>query len=119
MTEYVVLLMGDAERWWDLSEEERAAGYAAHEKFSAQLVERGHRITGGAELHRASEARTLAPHATSATDGPWAETREQVGGFYLVETDDVDDLVDCCLVLAATGDAVEVRRCVSAEERAT
>ncbi|PKH41331.1 Uncharacterized conserved protein [Nocardioides alpinus] len=119
MTEYVVLLMGDAERWWDLPEEERVAGYATHEKFTAQLVERGHRITGGAELHRASEARTIAPDATTITEGPWAETREQVGGFYLVETDDVDDLMECCLVLAATGDAVEVRRCVAAEERAS
>ena len=117
MTEYVVLLMGDAERWWDLPEEERLAGYGAHEKFSAELVERGHRITGGAELHRASEARTIAPGTTAVTDGPWAETREQVGGFYLVETDDLDDLLDCCRLLSATGDAVEVRQCVSPEER--
>jgi hypothetical protein len=119
MTEYVVLLMGDAERWWDLPEAERLAGYGAHETFTAQLLERGHTITGGAELHRASEARTIAPGATTVTEGPWAETREQVGGFYLVETEDLDDLMDCCLVLAATGDAVEVRRCVTAEERAS
>ncbi len=83
------------------------------------LVEHGHRITGGAELHRASEARTIAPGATTITEGPWAETREQVGGFYLVETDDLDDLMQCCLALAATGDAVEVRRCVQPEERAS
>lgn len=117
MSEYVVLLMGDAETWWDLPEEERRAGYDAHERFSTQLVERGHRITGGAELHRASEARTIAPHATTVTDGPWAETTEQVGGFYVVESDDLDDLMDCCLVLAATGDAVEVRRCVEPADR--
>lgn len=117
MTEYVVLLMGDAERWWDLSEDERRAGYAAHEEFTARLTEKGHRITGGAELHRASEARTLAPGSTTVTEGPWAETREQVGGFYLVETDDPDDLLQCCTLLSATGDAVEVRRCVENEER--
>ncbi|GAB3033522.1 hypothetical protein GCM10011376_30650 [Nocardioides flavus (ex Wang et al. 2016)] len=119
MTEYVVLLMGDAERWWDLTEEERRAGYAAHEEFSARLVAGGHRITGGAELHRASEARTIPPGTTTVTDGPWAETTEQVGGFYLVETDDLDGLMDCCVLLAATGDAVEVRRCVTPQERAS
>ncbi len=119
MTEYVVLLMGDAEAWWDLSEEERRAGYAAHEAFFTQLAERGHRITGGAELHRASEARSLAPRATTVTEGPWAETSEQVGGFYVVETEDLDDLMECCRLLAATGDAVEVRRCVQPEERAS
>ncbi len=117
MTEYVVLLMGDAERWWDLSEDERRAGYAAHEQFSARLAEGGHRVTGGAELHRASEARTIAPNATTVTDGPWAETSEQVGGFYVVASEDLDDLLDCCLLLSATGDAVEVRRCVEPEER--
>ena len=42
-----------------------------------------------------------------------------MGGFYLVESEDLDDLVDCCLILAATGDAVEVRRCVQPEERAS
>ena len=49
MTEYVVLLMGDAERWWDMTEEERRAGYAQHDAFSTQLGERGHRIVGGAD----------------------------------------------------------------------
>ena len=97
----------------------RSAGPATPSTTSspAQLAERGHRITGGAELRRASEARTIAPGATTVTDGPWAETREQVGGFYIVESDDLDDLLDCCRILAATGDAVEVRQCVSPEER--
>ena len=118
MTEYVVLLMGDAERWWtDLTEEQRREGYAAHGRFSTELERRGHRITGGAELRRASEARTIAPDTTTVTDGPWAETREQVGGFYIIESSDLDDLLDCCRLLAATGDAVEVRQCVSPEER--
>ena len=71
----------------------------------------------GAELRRASEARTIAPGTTTVTDGPWAETREQVGGSYIIDTDDLDDLLDCCRLLAATGDAVEVRQCVSPEER--
>lgn len=118
MTEYVVLLMGDAERWWtETTEEERRSGYDAHDRFSAALVAGGHRITGGAELHRASEARTIAPRGQTVTEGPWAETREQVGGFYVVETDDLDALMECCKMLAATGDAVEVRRCVRPEER--
>lgn len=117
MTEYVVLLMGDAERWWDMTDDERRAGYAKHDSFSQQVHERGHRIVGGAELQRASDARTIAPDSTTVTDGPWAETREQVGGFYIIESSDLDDLLDCCTVLAATGDAVEVRQCVSPEER--
>lgn len=113
MTEYVVLLIGDNERWWnDTTEEERVAAMAAHERFTARLEQGGHAVTGGAELHRASLARTVAPHATTATEGPWAESVEQVGGYYVVESSDLDDLVECCAILAATGDAVEVRACV-------
>lgn len=53
------------------------------------------------------------------TDGPFTETAEQVGGFYLVETDNVDDLTECCRIIAALGDTVEIRRTVSPEYRAS
>ena len=120
MSEYVVLLIGNDERWWtETTEEERKAAMALHGRFSDELGARGHRITGGAELHRSSQARTVAPHATTVTDGPWTESAEQIGGYYVVETDDLDDLLECCLIMAATGDAVEVRRCVQPEERAS
>ncbi len=49
------------------------------------------------------------------TDGPFTETAEQVGGFYVVETDDVDDLLECCTIITAVGDGIEVRRTVSAQ----
>jgi len=117
MTEYVVLIVGDEDRWWTSTEEERHHAYAEHGRFTEQLGERGHRITGGAELHRSTEARTIPVGGGAPTDGPYAETAEQMGGFYQVETDDLDDLVDCCQILAALGDAVEVRRCVDASER--
>ena len=42
---------------------------------------------------------------------------EQVGGFYQVETDDLDDLLECCGILAALGDGIEVRRVVTQQER--
>lgn len=78
----------------------------------AELGKRRHQLTGGAELHRSSEARSVAPNGDAVVDGPWAEATEQVGGFYTVETDDIDDLMECCKVLATAGDAVEVRRTV-------
>ncbi|MGZ4501294.1 MAG: YciI family protein [Nocardioidaceae bacterium] len=51
------------------------------------------------------------------TDGPFTETAEQVGGFYVVETDDLEDLLDCCTIIAAVGDGIEVRRTVDPAER--
>lgn len=119
MTEYLVLIVGDADRWWTtMDAEQRAAGYAEYGRFAAELGRRGHRITGGAELHASTEARRVPPGGGPVTDGPFAEVAEQVGGFYQVETDDLDDLLECCQIIAALGDGVEVRRTVTEADRA-
>lgn len=116
--EYVVLIVGDADRWWTtMDTEQRRAGYAEYNRFSEELTGRGHRITGGAELHPTSEGRRIAPGGGPVTDGPFAEVAEQVGGFYQVETADLDDLLDCCQIIAAVGEGIEVRRTVQPEDR--
>ena len=120
MTEYVVLIVGDADRWWTtMSEDKRQAGYAEYNRFAEELGKRGHKITGGAELHATSQGRRIPRGGGTPTDGPFAEVTEQVGGFYQVETEDLDDLVDCCQIIAALGDGVEVRRVVKPQDRAT
>jgi hypothetical protein len=50
------------------------------------------------------------------TDGPFAETVEQLSGFYVVDTDDLDDLIDICGLLADTDGAVEIRAAVDHEQ---
>lgn len=118
MTEYMVVILGDADRWWStMSLQERTDGYAEYTRFGEELARRGHRVTGGAELHPTTEARTVQPGGDAVTDGPFAETAEQLGGFYLVETDDSDDLAECCRIIAQLGDGVEIRRTVQPEER--
>lgn len=116
MTDYIVLLLVDTEAWWDTPDDEKKAAYAAHARFSEELERRGHTIVGGAELPRASEAKSLAPYSDTVTDGPWTETAEQVGGYYEVSTEDLDDLMDACKILSATGDAVEVHRKITGED---
>jgi hypothetical protein len=119
MTEYVVLIVGDADRWWTtMDAEQRTAGYAEYTRFGEELSRRGHKVTGGAELHATTEARRIPPGGGAVTDGPFTEVTEQVGGFYQVETDDLDDLLDCCQIIAAVGDGIEVRRTVTEQERA-
>ncbi|MBS41695.1 MAG: transcription initiation protein [Nocardioides sp.] len=118
MTTYALLLPGD-EAWWE-TETGQAEGMPRHERFSALLAERGHTITGGAELMPSAQARTVRPAPDGSaepgsgvvTDGPYAESVEQMGGFYLVETDDLDDLLAVCAVLACPGHSVEVREVV-------
>ena len=113
MTEYVVLLPGEDRPWQDADEQTRQRVYATHEEFSRLLVERGHTITGGAELEHSGKAKVVRGNrgAVTVTDGPYAETVEQLSGFYLVETDDLDDLLDLCGLITG-GDAVEVRATV-------
>ncbi|MBM6404453.1 transcription initiation protein [Phycicoccus sp. CSK15P-2] len=118
MTEYVVLIVGDADRWWTTMDvDQRTAGYAEYARFGEELTRRGHTITGGAELHATSEAKRIPPGGGPVTDGPFTETAEQVGGFYLVQSEDLDDLLDCCSIIAALGDGIEVRRTVQPEDR--
>jgi hypothetical protein len=121
MTTYVVLLPGAEDAWERSSPERRAEVYERHERFARTLAERGHRMTGGAELTHSRTTRTLTRGTGGdvlVTDGPFAEATEQLTGFYLVESDDVDDLVRVCHLLVGadgTGDAdgaIEVRAAV-------
>jgi hypothetical protein len=112
MGRYAVLLPGDENAWEASSEEERQRVYGLHERFAALLEERGHQLTGGAELAPSRDARTLrrsADGATTVTDGPYAEAAEQLTGFYLVETDDPEGLLEVCEVLMDGEDVIEVR----------
>lgn len=113
-TTYAVLLPGDESMWEAATPEHRAETYATHEKFAALLAERGHTITGGAELTHSREARVVrqTDSGLEVTDGPYAETAEQLTGFYLVETDDLDDLVQVVGVLAGPEGGVEIRAVV-------
>ncbi len=116
MTTYAVLLPGDERVWEAATPEEQAAVIAQHEEFSRVLAERGHRITGGVELTHSRTARQVRSDGASGivvTDGPYAESVEQLGGLYLVESDDLDDLLQACGILASTATpVVEVRAAV-------
>jgi hypothetical protein len=118
MTTYAVLLPGDESYWDTASAEERQAGYARHEAFAKALAERGHTVTGGAELTHSRDARVLrrTGDELTVTEGPYAETVEQLTGFYLVQTGDLDDLIEVCKILSPLEGAIEVRACVDHSE---
>ena len=112
MTEYVVLLPGDEAEWEAAPGERRQATYTQHREFAQLLEERGHRVTGGAELAHSRETkllRTAADGTQTVTDGPFAETVEQLTGFYLIDSPDLDDLLEVCKVLGKGEGVIEVR----------
>jgi len=112
MTEYVVLLPGDEAEWGAAPEQRRQATYVQHREFAQLLEERGHRVTGGAELAHSRETkllRTAADGTQTVTDGQFAETVEQLTGFYLIDSPDLDDLLEVCKVLAECESVIELR----------
>jgi hypothetical protein len=118
MTKYVVLLPGDETEWEDATPEFRADVYGKHAEFSKALEERGHKIVGGAELANSKATKQVRKNPAGGltiTDGPFAETVEQLTGFYLIESDDVDDLLDTCGILAGVEVAIEVREMLTGD----
>ena len=117
MTQYLILLPGDETRWQSATEAERAAMYDRHRRFMALLAERGHTLIGGAELTHSSQARVVRGDldAVTVSEGPFAETVEQLTGFYGVESDDLDDLLRVCGLLAGEH-GLEVRAAVESQQ---
>lgn len=114
MTQYLVLLPSSEPRYAAASEQERQELSQAHGDFAALLAERGHKLLGGAQLTPSDQTRVARGEGldqVTLTEGPYAESAEQVGGYYLVETDDLDDLGQVCGRLMATPfhPAIEIR----------
>jgi hypothetical protein len=101
---YVILIYGQ-ETWMDgLSEEERAAHMARWGEYDEALRAAGIAVAGEA-LDRPATARTLRGRGGKpvVTDGPFAETREQLGGFIEIEAASMEEAVEWaarCPVLA-------------------
>ena len=96
---YVALLTNtaeDRERWERMSAEEAAAARAAEmPKWVALFEEIGPQTLDGKELEEPATAKTVRVRdgETLVTDGPFAETKEQVGGFFLLECEDLDEAI--------------------------
>jgi hypothetical protein len=113
MTEYILLIPDNETDWAQASEEEKQRVYGKHREFAEALAARGHKVTAGAELAPSSEARTVRRRngELQVTEGPYAEAVEQLSGFYLIESTDLDDLVQCVGILAEGEAALELREC--------
>ncbi len=108
--QYMLLLYSDPAEEETRTPEQKKAALAAHMAFAAELRQSG-AMLGGDELQPASTARTvrLNPPAPVISDGPFAETREQLGGYYLIEARSMDEALTWAAKVPAPGGAVEVR----------
>ena len=91
---YMLLIYSNAESWASLSPEQRDGLTAAHEALSRELTEQG-LLVSAAGLADPITTRTVQVRddTTTTTDGPYAEAKEHLAGFYLVECDDIDQAI--------------------------
>jgi hypothetical protein len=93
MAKYMILIYGDAQQWDAMAPAQREAHDAAHAAFRAAA---GPRLVGGDELELAPTATSLRADPagqTLVTDGPFLETKEALGGYYLLEAADLDEVI--------------------------
>jgi hypothetical protein len=106
--QYALLIYSSPDSWESLSDEEREAQMKEYMAIGASA-----KTTGGAELDELAKATTVRVQngKTLATDGPFAETKEYLGGFYLVDCDNLDEAIEIAARVPAArrGGAVEVR----------
>jgi hypothetical protein len=107
MAEYMILICEDENAYATASPEDLQQVMEAHTRFAQQIEEKGGKMLGGNALQPTSTATTI--RGDVVTDGPFAETKEAVGGYYLVEARDLDHALDIAKLCPARYGCVEVR----------
>lgn len=89
---YMLLIYGNEKVWDEITEAERNQHFGAYMQFTQDIKQSGHYKPGDA-LQPVATATTVRVRGgkTQTTDGPFAETREQFGGYYLIEAKDLDE----------------------------
>jgi hypothetical protein len=108
---YLFALIGDESGWEDLSPEEMKAAMAQWTEFDRQVTE-AHVFLAGEGLQPSSNATTVRigeGDERVVTDGPFAETKEQLGGFYLLECEDLDEAIEWAKKIPMSEGVIEIR----------
>lgn len=109
--QYMLLIYDDEKVWNSMSEQERGTIYGDYMKFTKEIRESGHFVAGDA-LQPTATATTVRVKGGKSltTDGPFAETREQLGGYYVIEAKDLDEAVSVAArIPSARFGSIEVR----------
>jgi hypothetical protein len=108
---YMALIYGDEVAYARKSQAELAAEYEAYTAFGVQAEKLGVKVEGEA-LHPTSSATTVRVRngKTLTTDGPFAETKEQLGGYYIYDAKDLDEAIKIAAMIPGAKDgSIEIR----------
>ena len=110
--QYLLLIYHKENEWENLTEEQRQNLYGEYRSLREDLVKKGNWI-GANKLQPASTASTVRVKDKKPliTDGPFAETKEQLAGYFLIEAKDLDEALKIAsrIPSAALGGSIEVR----------
>ena len=109
--QYMLLIYGEEGASEPQSDAERTTLYQEYAQLSRDLREQG-KLLAGEELQPIGTATTVQVRAGDAVvaDGPFAETKEALGGFYLIEADSLDEAIEWAgRIPSARHGTIEVR----------
>ena len=109
--EYLLLIYENEKAWEGMPEAQKGAIFGEYGAFTEDIKKRGN-YKGGNPLQPVATATTVRVKGgkTLATDGPFAETKEQLGGYYLVDAKDLDEAIALAArIPAARTGSIEVR----------
>jgi len=108
---YMLMICDDEKAWGKMSESERKQIHAEYGQFSQEIRSSGHYVAG-VQLQPTSTATSVRVRDGKrlVTDGPFAEAREQLGGYMLIDVKDLDEAIAIAArVPLARTSTVEVR----------
>jgi len=109
--QYMCLIYDDEQVWQGMPDEERNGVMSQYTSFTESIRQSGNMVAGDA-LQPTSTATTVRIRGgeTLVTDGPFAETKEQLGGYYLIDAKDMDEaLAIAARIPSARYGSIEVR----------
>jgi hypothetical protein len=107
MAEYMILICEDETGYATAGPQAWQQAMEAHTRFAQQVEEKGGKVVSGNALQPTSTATSI--RGDVVTDGPFAETKEALGGYYLIEARDLDHALDIAKLCPAPFGGVEVR----------
>jgi hypothetical protein len=111
MAQYMLLIYDDPSVWQSMGEDELNAVYGEYDAYTKQLREAGAFVAGDA-LASTDTAKSvrLREGERLTTDGPFAETKEALGGYYLIEAETDEEALDwAAKIPSARYGTIEVR----------
>ena len=109
--QYMLLIYQDETGWPQLSDEERGRMIQEYSAFTDEVRASG-ALVASDPLQPASSATTVEVRdgETLTTDGPFAETKEQLGGYYLIEAESLDEAIEWAAKIPSARDGkIEIR----------